>query len=46
MDVHNFVFPVGNGGVLVGYNRGIGPSFVQNEINDSPVGIYTDTGEI
>jgi hypothetical protein len=46
MVVHNFVFPVGSEGVLVGYNRGIGPFFVQNEINDFPVGIYTDTNEI
>jgi len=43
--VHDFIFPDGHVGDLVGYNRGIGPFFVQNEINEFPVGIYTDTGE-
>jgi len=45
MIVHNFIFTDGHVGELAGYNRGIGPFFVENEINEFPVGIYTDTGD-
>ncbi|UCE56108.1 MAG: hypothetical protein JSV31_11885 [Desulfobacterales bacterium] len=43
--VHNFIFPDGHLGALVGYNRGIGPLHVFLEAWEVPIGVYTDTGE-